>query len=189
MDIFSACGGENISLAIFKDDQLAEHIVQHDHQYIGKDLHGKAPQCLRIVAAGNEDRRGAVCTADDGNGGRAIRDPRRCDVYRDISRQLNISYERLLPILKEENEAFYNLKCCLFDKYGIAYGKDDVQLLELKNTLRVPDISSIPKYKVSICLKMFEDLSYMEKIEFLQKIGKINVKIECLSVQAETIVE
>ena len=40
---------ENISLAIFKDDQLAEHIVQHDHQYIGKDLHGKAPQCLRCV--------------------------------------------------------------------------------------------------------------------------------------------
>lgn len=111
------------------------------------------------------------------------------NVYRDISRQLNISYERLLPILKEENEAFYNLKCCLFDKYGIAYRKDDVQLLELKNTLRVPDISSIPKYKVSICLKMFEDLSDMEKIEFLQKIGKINVKIECLSVQAETIVE
>lgn len=111
------------------------------------------------------------------------------NVYRDISRQLNISYERLLPILKEENEAFYNLKCCLFDKYGIAYRKDDVQLFELKNTLRVPDISSIPKYKVSICLKMFEDLSDMEKIEFLQKIGKINVKIECLSVQAETIVE
>ena len=40
MDIFSACGGENISLAIFKDNQLAEHIVQQDHQYIGKDLHG-----------------------------------------------------------------------------------------------------------------------------------------------------
>ena len=111
------------------------------------------------------------------------------NVYRDISRQLNISYERLLPILKEENEAFYNLKCCLFDEYGIAYRKDDVQLLELKNTLRVPDISSIPKYKVSICLKMFEDLSDMEKIEFLQKIGKINVKIECLSVQTETTVE
>ena len=54
-------------LLFLKNDQLAEHIVQHDHQYIGKDLHGKAPQCLRIVAAGNEDRRGAVCTADDGN--------------------------------------------------------------------------------------------------------------------------
>ena len=53
---------------LFKNDEFAEHIVQHDHQYIGKDLHGKAPQCLRIVAAGNKDRRGAVCTADDGNG-------------------------------------------------------------------------------------------------------------------------
>ncbi len=111
------------------------------------------------------------------------------NVYRDISRKLNISYELLLPILKEENEAFYNLKEQLFKRSYFSYGKENVDLLYLQDTLRVPDISSIHKDKVSICFEMFEDFSDMEKIEFLQKIGKINVKIECLSVQAETIVE
>lgn len=111
------------------------------------------------------------------------------NVYRDISRKLNISYELLLPILREENEAFYDLKEKLFVRSNEAYGKANVKLLCLQDTLRVPDISSIHKDKVSICFKMFEDFSDMEKIEFLQKIGKINVKIECLSVQAETIVE
>lgn len=115
------------------------------------------------------------------------------NVYRDISRKLNIPYEHLKPILKDENEAFYTLKGRLF-KGGSRYEKKNSILIELENTLRVPDISNIEndviEDKVGICFKLFEELSDIEKTIFLQKIGKINVKIECFAVQTEeTVVE
>lgn len=115
------------------------------------------------------------------------------NVYRDISRKLNIPYEQLKPILKDENEAFYTLKERLF-KACFRYGKKDSLLIELENTLRVPDISNIENAviedKVGICFKLFEELSDIEKTIFLQKIGKINVKIERFAVQTEeTVVE
>lgn len=110
------------------------------------------------------------------------------NVYRDISRQLNIPYEQLLPILKDENGAFYTLKKRLFEDYS-GYGKKNKQLVELENTLRVPDISNIENAvtedKVGICFKLFEELSDIEKTVFLQKIGKINVKIERFPMQTE----
>ena len=110
------------------------------------------------------------------------------NVYRDIARQLNIPYEQLKTILKAENGAFYTLKERLF-KACSGYGKKNSQLIELENTLRVPDISNIENVvtenKVSVCFKLFEELSDIEKMIFLQKIGKINVKIERFAVQTE----
>lgn len=107
------------------------------------------------------------------------------NIYRDISRKLNISYEQLKPILMAENEAFYTLKERLFKVY-IGYSKNNTQLIELQNTLRVPDISNVETAdNVSICLKLFEDLSDIEKTIFLQKIGKIRIKVECFAVQTE----
>ena len=102
------------------------------------------------------------------------------NVFRDVSRQLNIPYEQLEPVLIAENNAFFKLKKRLFsDCFG--YCKWNYQLIDLENTLRIPDISKIGNVvaedKVSLCFKMFEDLSAIEKMVFLQKIGKINVKI------------
>lgn len=115
------------------------------------------------------------------------------NVYRDIARQLNIPYEQLKPILTAENGAFNTLKKRLFKAYT-GYAKKNAQLIELENTLRVPDISKIENIvtedKVSICFKLFEELSDIEKMVFLQKIGKINVKIERFATQTEeTVVE
>ena len=115
------------------------------------------------------------------------------NVYRDIARQLNIPYEQLKPILMAENGAFNTLKERLFKAYT-GYATKNAQLIELENTLRVPDISKIENIvtedKVSICFKLFEELSDIEKTVFLQRIGKINVKIERFAVQTEeTVVE
>ena len=51
----------------------------------------------------HEDRRGYlyVCETDV--------DTFIENIYRDISRKLNISYENLCPILKAENNAFYKI--------------------------------------------------------------------------------
>lgn len=114
------------------------------------------------------------------------------NIYRNISRKLNINYEQLKPILVAENDPFYRLKANLFDYYD-GYDKNHPRLIELQNTLRVPDISNIEDAvttdNVSICLKLFEELPDIEKMVFLQKIGKINVKIERFAVQEETTVD
>lgn len=109
------------------------------------------------------------------------------NVFRDIARKLGIPYEQLQPVLQAENSAFYSLKKRIFRIYAV-YGRMNDRLIELENTLRVPDISDVKNVvtddNVSNCLEMFEGLSNIEKMVFLQKIGKINVKIEQFAVQA-----
>ena len=65
---------ETERLFLLKNDELAEHIIQHDHHHVGEHLHRHAPQGLGIVEAGDKDGRRAVGTADDGDGGRAVGD-------------------------------------------------------------------------------------------------------------------
>ncbi len=112
------------------------------------------------------------------------------NVYRDIARKLNIPYVQLKPILNAENAPFYSLKNRLFNDCN-GYGKKNSNLIELENILRIPDISKVDNDadtdNVSACLKMFEELSNAEKILFLEKIGKINVKIEYCAVQSEDV--
>ncbi len=110
------------------------------------------------------------------------------NLYRDIARQLNIPYEKLQPILVAENEPFNSLKARFFEKWEGAI-KTCPALIELEKTLRIPDVSKIKNCdatdKVSTCWKMFEELSDTEKMLFLEKIGRINVKIEHYVAQAE----
>ena len=72
---------------------------------------------------------------------------------------------------------------------GLTTVEELLKLIDLENTLRIPDISKIGNVvaedKVSLCFKMFEDLSAIEKMVFLQKIGKINVKIEHFAMPTE----
>lgn len=50
--------------------------------------------------------------------------------------------------------------------------------MKLQNALIVPDTDFITGNKVQRCERLFIELSDAEKLEFLNKIGKINVKIE-----------
>ena len=112
------------------------------------------------------------------------------NIYRDISRKLSIPYEDLSSILTAENSAFYKLKNRLFKLYN-AYSRKSTKLIELLDTLRVPDISnveiSVTANNVSICLIMFESLTDMEKALFLQRIGKIHIKVEHFPTQRATV--
>ena len=114
------------------------------------------------------------------------------NVYRDIARQLNIPYEQLQPILVAENEPFNSLEARLFKAY-IGYGRKQPKLIELEGMLRIPDISKVEEDvatdNVSACLKMFEGLSNIGKMLFLEKIGKISVKIEHYAVQEDVAVD
>ena len=136
------------------------------------------------LSASNEDRLGNhfVCKVDV--------DVFVENVYRDIARKLNIPYEQLQPILTTENEPFNLLEARLFKDY-IGYGRKHPNLIKLEGTLRIPDISQVENNiatdNVSACLKMFEGLSKIEKMLFLEKIGKISVKIEHYPVQAEDV--
>ena len=98
------------------------------------------------------------------------------NVFRNIARQLSIPYEELKPILLDENTAFYTLKKRLF-KLATGYTRENTQLIELENTLRVPDVSNIEntikKDKMSACLELFKGLSDIEKTVFLQEINII----------------
>lgn len=104
-------------------------------------------------------------------------------IFSDISRKLQIPYDQLYPILKEENQRFYSLKENLFfENYmkrdGISDEQSYFKLIKLQNALVVPDTDFITGSKVDRCERIFKELSDAEKLDFLSRIGKINVKIE-----------
>lgn len=96
-------------------------------------------------------------------------------IFQDISRKLDCPYEELLPLLEAENVAFYSFKEQMSAHYSLCYSKE---LVELENLLRIPDTDFVTETTADNCLKLFDSLSDTEKIAFLQKIGKINVKVE-----------
>lgn len=95
------------------------------------------------------------------------------NLYHEISRKLEIPYEELKHIIKQQNKPFYKLKLKLF--LGVCYGTDHNSLLYLENLLRVPYVSSIDILEhldnVTRCVELFEELSKNEKKDFLNKIG------------------
>lgn len=104
-------------------------------------------------------------------------------IFSDISRKLQIPYDQLYPILKEENRRFYSLKENLFfedymKRNGIEDERAYLKLMNLQNALIVPDTDFVTGNKVNRCERLFKELSDAEKLEFLNRIGKINVKIE-----------
>ena len=55
---------------IFKKMISLLNTGSYDHQYIGKDNHGKAPRVPALYLRLVTKIAGAICTADDGNGGK-----------------------------------------------------------------------------------------------------------------------
>lgn len=102
-------------------------------------------------------------------------------IFKDIARKLNIPYAELEPILKEENSAFYSTKDRLFKKFN-GISKTYPCLIELEKMLRIPDVTTVPYNATSSTvdkfLKDFSALSDREKLEVLQHLGTVSVKVE-----------
>lgn len=103
------------------------------------------------------------------------------NVFKDVARRLNILYTELEPILKEENSAFYSTKNRLFMQFG-GVSKTHDRLLELEKMLRIPDVTTVPENvdqsKVDKFLTDFSALTDREKLEVLQRLGTVSVKVE-----------
>lgn len=103
------------------------------------------------------------------------------NVFRDVARKLNIPYTELKPILKEENSAFYSTKDRLFNQFS-GVPKAHSRLLQLEKMLRIPDVTTVPdnadQSKVDKFLTDFSALSDREKLEVLQRLGTVSVKVE-----------
>lgn len=103
------------------------------------------------------------------------------NLFRVIARRLNISYSELIPILREENSAFYSEKVRLFGIFDGVF-KDSDCLLELQRLLRIPDVMDVNKSDVDKILDSFSALTDMEKLEVLQRLGAVSVKVEYCNV-------
>ena len=109
------------------------------------------------------------------------------NVFKEVSRRLNIPYSELEPILKEENSAFYSTKSRLFGKYESFFSKlfgisVDIEeffecLDKLEKVLRIPDVTDINKSDVDRILNDFSALADREKLEVLQRLGTVSVKV------------
>lgn len=94
------------------------------------------------------------------------------NLYRDVARRLDFPFLEIRTFLEEENAPFYELKKRVFNKFH-SYDKKDNRLQALQKTLRLPVIPVTDNV-----LMLFNNLSESDKMKFLEKIGKINVKIE-----------
>lgn len=107
------------------------------------------------------------------------------NLFKEISRKLDIPYNDLIPILKSENVSFYEAKERLFKKY--AFGSTNRALNSLKMLLRIPDVESIPmvpkidsQINSKTVLDSFYALSEIEKLEVLKELKLLSIKIEFL---------
>lgn len=100
------------------------------------------------------------------------------NIFRDISRKLNISFTDINTIQKEENSAFYQTMENLFSTRYDCFDKNSPSLLTLEKMLRVPDVDSIKNNNVEKILHEISLLKDTEKIEVLKRLELISVKIE-----------
>ena len=90
------------------------------------------------------------------------------NIFRDIARKLNLSYNDINKIQKEENSAFYKTMKSLFQNFFSYFNKNVHSLLALEKMLRVPAVDSIKNNYVEKILHEFSLLKDTEKIEVLK---------------------
>lgn len=100
------------------------------------------------------------------------------NIFRDVARKLDISYEKVDSIFREENQSFEETKERLFSTCCYA-GENAESLKSLKKMLRVPEVEQNNVEKI---LNDFLILTDIEKLEVLQRLGLTCIKIECLGV-------
>lgn len=89
------------------------------------------------------------------------------NIFRDVARKLDIPAKKLLPIMQDENNAFFQIKSDIFANYE-AVGPESEEFLELKKLLRVPEIyfSDEKKITVDTLIDEFNKLSDEDKEKF-----------------------
>ena len=103
------------------------------------------------------------------------------NIFRDIARKLQLPYEKVINLLKEENTPFYEMEKEIFEAYKYVE-EDSHQLRNLQKLLRVPDVNYFEGTRSNIlgqCLEMFNSLSNVDKVQFLAQVGvtlEINVE-------------
>lgn len=100
------------------------------------------------------------------------------NIFRDVARKLDVSYEKVEPILREENKAFEETKGRIFLKYN-RVAENDESLKRLEKMLRIPEAATANN--IERILNDFILLTDIEKLEVLQRLGLTCIKIECLS--------
>ncbi len=103
------------------------------------------------------------------------------NLIRMVARKLNIKYEELAPIIKEENTAFYNyMNRIFYSNYCFKY--DSLALNILKKMLWMPDITNISdtfnESPVDKIINDFNSLSDDEKFQVLKRLSKVSIKVE-----------
>ena len=94
-------------------------------------------------------------------------------IYRDISRNFNVSYKELKTLIENENQAFFNRKKEIFFN-GCTWRWYSDELISLEEMLMVPIKRN---NNLENCLENFGKLSDEEKINFLKK---INIEVSFL---------
>ena len=86
------------------------------------------------------------------------------NIFRDVARKLDIPAKKLLPIIQDENNAFFSIKSEIFEKYA-GLGKFSDEFEELKTLLRIPDVSFLDKGEgmVDIIIERCSELSDEDK--------------------------
>lgn len=94
-------------------------------------------------------------------------------IYRDISRNFNVSYKELKTLIENENQEFFNRKKGIFYN-DCSWRKYSDDLIALEEILMVPIKRN---NNLENCLEIFGKLTEEEKIAFLKEIGKINIEV------------
>lgn len=91
------------------------------------------------------------------------------NIFREVARKLDIPAKKLLPIMQDENNAFFQILSDIFADYDAIGPKAEV-FLELKKLLRVPDIYFSDKKKTTVenLIYEFNKLSVEDKKKFTQ---------------------
>lgn len=98
-------------------------------------------------------------------------------IIQDIAIKLQTNSKEIRPIFQKNNKLFYDLMREYFRYPQQTYATSDTAFLRLQSTLMVPNTDAILESKLDMCTRIFEELSDDEKVKFLEKIGKVTIKV------------
>ena len=89
------------------------------------------------------------------------------DVYKQISRKLNISFNELSKLIKEENTTFYTLKKEIFTRSNIK--DNDNSWKAIKSYLMIPDVNSVPMIPKTDKLDLRKIMEYASLLSYEER--------------------
>lgn len=92
-------------------------------------------------------------------------------ICKQIAQKTKIPKDKVAEVLKKKNREFYSLKKKLFPHAYSSVKKDDEELIKMEMALMIPRIKDTED-NLSRCIKLYESLSFKEKMLFEQSIGK-----------------